>query len=81
MSGEETTIRSLASESRVNSKWLKTGMLQTANFIAISKTTGRLAGLRSCSMTMGIRVRPRSAPRLDDGGAIHRCSRLATSAE
>ena len=27
MSGEETTIRSLASESRVNSKWLKTGML------------------------------------------------------
>lgn len=45
MSGEETTIRSLASESRVNSKWLKTGMLQTANFIAISKTTGRLAGL------------------------------------
>ena len=59
MSGEETTIRSLASESRVNSKWFKTGMLPNGELYrdqhsGDNRTFGRTC--RSCSMTMGIRV-------------------------
>jgi len=45
MSEDETALRSLSSQASVNSARLKTGMMDTADWIKITKAAGRLAPL------------------------------------
>jgi replicative DNA helicase len=45
MSDDETALRALASQAGVNSARLKTGMMDTADWIKITKAAGRLASL------------------------------------